>query len=126
MPPNASAEDPRATAKGSVELPFPLEVRGVAGHMHLRGRSIRVDATGPYDDSAEQCLLDIPRGEFGHQEAYWLTQGVRVGKASVTCTWDNRAQAQPTVNGRQRKTKELRWGEGTDDEMCLAFLYATL
>jgi mono/diheme cytochrome c family protein len=125
VPPNVGAEDPRAQAHAEVELPFPLEVRGVAGHMHLRGKAIRVDAT-PSDDSGAQCLLDIPRWEFGHQEAYWLADPIRVSKAGVSCAWDNRQQAQPSVNGRQRKTKELRWGEGTDDEMCLAFLYATL
>ena len=34
--------------------------------------------------------------------------------------------AQPIVNGKRKPARELRWGEGTDDEMCLAFLYATL
>jgi hypothetical protein len=124
VPPGAGPDDPRARARGQIELPFPLTVLGAAGHMHLRGRSIRVDAVR--EGAPDECLLDIPRWEFGHQEAYWLERGVRIDRAAVTCTWDNRPEAQPVVNGKRRKTKELRWGEGTEDEMCLAFLYATL
>jgi hypothetical protein len=130
VPPNAGPEDPRATAHAEISLPFPLEVRGVAPHMHLRGRSIHVEATPARAEASDQdpaaCLLDVPRWDFHHQEGYWLEKGVRVGKASVTCRWDNRAEAQPVVNGKRKPVRELRWGEGTDDEMCLAFLYATL
>jgi len=49
-----------------------------------------------------------------------------VSKAALTCRWDNSPGAQPIVNGKRRPSRDLRWGEGTDDEMCLAFLYATL
>ena len=123
VPPGAGPDDPRATAGAEVPLPFPLEVRGVAAHMHLRGSSIRVDAVS---DGGRACLLDVPRWDFHHQEGYWLKEGVRVGKAAVTCRWDNRAAAQPVTSGKRKAPRELRWGEGTDDEMCLAFLYATL
>ncbi|MDF2691819.1 MAG: hypothetical protein K0S65_202 [Labilithrix sp.] len=128
VPANAGPDDPRATARAEVPLPFPLEVRGVAPHMHLRGRSIRVEAL-PDDSEAKapaSCLLDVPRWDFHHQEGYWLEHGTRVSRAAVTCRWDNRANAQPVTNGKRKPPHELRWGEGTDDEMCLAFLYATL
>ena len=128
VPPNVGPDDARATAHAEIPLPFPLEVRGVAPHMHLRGRSIRVEALPASSDDKDPaaCLLDVPRWDFHHQEGYWLEKGVRVGKASVTCRWDNRTSAQPVVNGKRKPARELRWGEGTDDEMCLAFLYATL
>jgi hypothetical protein len=113
VPAGAGADDPRATARAEVTLPFALTVRGVAPHMHLRGRTIRVE-TGE-DDTASSCLLDVPHWDFHHQEGYWLEQPRRVAKAAVTCTWDNKTG-----------TRELRWGEGTNDEMCLAFLYGTL
>jgi len=111
IPPGVGPDDPRATARAEIALPLPLEIRGVAAHMHLRGRSIKVAA----DDGA--CLLDIPRWDFNHQEGYWLERGVRVSRARIQCTWDNR---------RQKNKRTLRWGEGTEDEMCLAFLYATI
>lgn len=124
VPAGAGPDDPRATARAEIDMPFPLTVLGVAPHMHLRGRSARVEALGP--SASSTCLLDVPRWDFHHQEAYWLAQGVRIDRASLTCKWDNRAESQPLGNGRRRPTKELRWGEGTDDEMCLAFLYTTL
>ncbi|MBX3232783.1 MAG: hypothetical protein KIT84_43680 [Labilithrix sp.] len=124
VPKDAPATDPRATAHAEFPLPLSLEVLGVAPHMHLRGKSIRVESTG--DGAESTCLLDVPRWDFHHQEGYWLTEGVRVGKAALTCRWDNSPGAQPIVNGKRKPSRELRWGEGTDDEMCLAFLYATL
>ncbi|MBS2011309.1 MAG: hypothetical protein JST00_00240 [Deltaproteobacteria bacterium] len=126
VPPGVGPEDPRATAHAEVGLPLPLTVLGVAPHMHLRGRSAKIEAihTEANDSS---CLLDVPRWDFHHQEAYWLSEGVRVDRAALTCTWDNREAAQPLVTStRRRPTRELHWGEGTDDEMCLAFLYTTL
>ncbi len=112
VPPNVGPDDPRASTHADVELPLPLTVLGVAPHMHLRGKEIKVEAIG----SDPSCLLDVPRWDFHHQEAYWLAEGKRVSRARVSCTWDN----------RKKPSKELRWGEGTNDEMCLAFLYATL
>lgn len=126
VPRDAGPDDPRAVARTEVSLPLPLEVHGVAPHMHLRGKSIRVEKLSASDDDTKQCLLDVPRWDFHHQEGYWLDKGVRVSKAAVTCRWDNRAGAQPIRNGKRSPSRELRWGEGTDDEMCLAFLYATL
>lgn len=123
VPPNVGPDDPRSTARGEVALPLSLDVRGIAPHMHWRGRSIRVDVV---EGDRAGCLLDVPRWDFHHQEGYWLDNGTRVRKASVTCRWDNRASAQPVVRGKRKPARELRWGEGTDDEMCLAFLYAML
>lgn len=123
VPKNAPATDPHATAKADIQLPLPLEVRGVAPHMHLRGQSIQVTAT---DEGNSQCLLNVPRWDFHHQEGYWLEKSVSVSRATLTCRWDNSPNAQPVVNGKRKPSHELHWGEGTDDEMCLAFLYATL
>jgi hypothetical protein len=123
VPPGVGPDDPRARASAEVALPLPLEILGVAPHMHLRGRTIKVEALR--DDELSQCLLDVPRWDFRHQEAYWLGNGVRASRASVTCAWDNRASAQPVASGKRKSPRELHWGEGTDDEMCLAFLYAS-
>lgn len=124
VPAGAGPDDPRTTARAEIGLPFPLTVLGVAPHMHLRGRSARIEALDVTDPAA--CLLEVPRWDFHHQEAYWLEKGIRVSRAALTCKWDNRPEAQPLTGGRRRPVKELRWGEGTDDEMCLAFLYTTL
>ncbi len=123
VPGGAGPDDPRARARAEIAMPFPLTVLGIAPHMHLRGRSARVEALD--DQGGASCLLDVPRWDFHHQEAYWLEKGARISRAALTCNWDNREASQPLTNGRRRPTKELRWGEGTDDEMCLAFLYTT-
>ena len=124
VPSGVGPDDPRATARAEIGMPFPLTVLGIAPHMHLRGRSARVEALD--DQNGASCLLEVPRWDFHHQEAYWLEKGVRISRAALTCNWDNREASQPLTNGRRRPVKELRWGEGTDDEMCLAFLYTTL
>lgn len=118
VPVGAGPSDPRATVKRTVDLPFPLRVLGVAPHMHLRGRSIRVEGEGL--DGAPSCFVDVPRWDFHHQEAYWLKSGTRTSRATLSCTWDN----SKTIG--KKPPHELRWGEGTDDEMCLAFLFASL
>jgi len=41
----------------------------------------------------------------------------------VRCTFDNSAAAQPVVGGEQRAPRAVGWGDGTYDEMCLAFAF---
>ncbi|MEN9798349.1 MAG: hypothetical protein RL653_2045 [Pseudomonadota bacterium] len=93
-------------------LGLPLYVWGVFPHMHQMGKSISV-----YDEADSQCLVDIPRWDFHWQQGYMFKQPMEVSptqKVRLRCTWDN-----PT-------DREVTWGENTNDEMCLAFLYLTL
>jgi hypothetical protein len=110
IPPNAMGFTPAGHPK-----PFPntlgadLKVWGALPHMHTRGKRIAV--TGP-----SGCYVDIPQWDFHWQQQYFFSTPQEVKqneKVFLTCTWDN-----PT-------TKYVRWGESTDDEMCLAYLYAT-
>lgn len=106
IPPNSSD----ITASRSVAS-IPGTLWGVLPHMHVRGKSTRVDY-------GSTCVIDIPRWQFGWQQFYFLaaptgfplTAGTNV---KVSCTWDN-----PTA-------KTVRWGEGTDDEMCITYFYVT-
>lgn len=127
VPPGAGPDDPRAKAWGVTYLPSRFTVLGVVPHMHLRGRSMRLEAIDePNGKTMLSCLLDVPRWDFHHQEAYWLQQGVPLRRAVQVCKWDNRDEAQPLANGHRRPAKTLEWGLGTDDEMCLAYLYTVL
>ena len=93
----------------------PLTVYGVAGHMHVRGRDIRVVVDPGTPD--ERTLLHIPAWNFHWQDAYYLRQPVRVetGHAiGVRCRFEN------TGN------RYVLWGEGTQDEMCLGVLQVAL
>jgi hypothetical protein len=96
----------------------PTTIHGVAGHMHLLGRSIRIELNPGTDDA--QVLLDIPRWDFHWQNAYVLEEPVTVGagdRVRVTCRHD--------VALREGAPRYVVWGEGTTDEMCLGILQVT-
>ncbi len=97
----------------------------IAGHMHLLGTSIRVEVERA--GGGRECLLDIPRWDFNWQQFYRLPADelvrVRPGDAlRLTCVYDNSAGNQPVVNGEQLPPRDVRWGEGTLDEMCLSYV----
>lgn len=127
VPPGVGPTDPQAVVRAQRTLPFRLRVHGVAPHMHLRGASVTVTGDDGSDAGAGPgaCLLDIPRWDFHHQQAYWFAKPRVLSSAALTCRYDNRAEAQPESLGQRPAPHTLKWGEGTDDEMCLAFLYAT-
>ena len=95
----------------AVSFPFPAGalLYGMGPHMHTRGRTITVDADNT-------CLVRVPSWDFNWQQLYQfqtpllLKAGTRL---KLTCTWDNASD------------KTVRWGEGTEDEMCLNYFYLT-
>ena len=67
----------------------------------------------------EQCLADVPRYDFGYQQFFFYQDPIVVppgpgGTFTISCTYDTRGETQTT-----------HWGEGTNDEMCIAALYVT-
>ncbi|MBZ9752865.1 hypothetical protein K7W42_18655 [Deinococcus sp. HMF7604] len=87
---------------------------GVTLHLHTRGQaaSLVLNAGTP----EEQVLLDISRWDFHWQGVYWYEAPIALKKGDVlrvSCTWDNTRDTQP---------KYIVWGEGSQDEMCLAGL----
>jgi hypothetical protein len=102
----------------------PATVRGVAGHMHLLGRSIKVEVN-PGTDRAE-TILDIPVWDFDNQAAkpvppYRLRAGDTV---KVTCRHVQWLRDElPAFEGQP--DRYVVWGEGTTDEMCLGILQVT-
>ncbi len=96
-----------------------MVVHGVAGHMHLLGRSITV-AANPGTSKAK-TLLDVPVYNFDDQGARQLAKPVTVRSGDtlrVTCTHDAALRSQiPAL--KLLKPRYVVWGEGTSDEMCL-------
>jgi hypothetical protein len=89
-------------------------VHSVLLHMHTRGTQIALFS----EDSAENraALVAIPRWDFDWQNEYVLERPRLIAadeKLGVECHWDN------TQSG------DAQWGEGTNDEMCISFVYAT-
>lgn len=104
----------------------PLSIRGVSVHMHqlgIRGTLSILRANGTCE-----CLLDVPRWDFSWQRSYLLTRarplypGDRLG---IECHWDNSADNQPIRDDRRQPPRDLSWGGGTSDEMCLGAAFVT-
>lgn len=121
-----AAGDPEASQSIVVPVSLALDylklkeavITSVTPHMHLLGTSIVTSL-----DS--QPLVDIPRWDFHWQQAYMLETPV-VARGNqllmLTCQYDNSYANQPVVGGQKQMPREVTWGEGTLDEMCLSFL----
>jgi hypothetical protein len=103
----------------------PTTIHSVAGHMHLLGRSIRVELNPGTPRS--QVLLDIPRWDFHWQAAYVLARPVRARAGDVlrvTCRHDA-SRRRGLTPAAARTPRYTLWGEGTTDEMCLGLVQVT-
>jgi hypothetical protein len=109
-----------------VEIPIStrpgMELVGTSPHMHLRGKSQRLELIRA--DDSETCLVEIPRWDFEWQRGYAFRQGAAIAlspgdRFRLTCVYDNSASNQPLVDGQPIEPREVRWGDGTLDEMCL-------
>ncbi len=102
----------------------PETVRGVAGHMHLLGKSIKVE-TNPGTPRA-RTILDIPVWDFDDQGSRAI-KPVKLkpfDTVRVTCRHGQGLRDRlPAFEGTTEKY--VMWGEGTTDEMCLAMLQVT-
>ena len=90
-------------------------VWGVFPHMHTLGKRLRVEL----DHAGQnQCVTDVPRWDFNWQQGYFYDhRPLVVGGGDmlrIECVHDTTSRGTPTT-----------WGEGTDDEMCLAFIYVS-
>ena len=116
---------PSNTSKCDRNVTRPTTFHVVGGHMHLLGKSIRVELN-PGTDHA-RVLLDIPRWDFHWQGAYSLKEPVEAKPGDVlrvTCRYDPSLRHHG-AHGIPKTPRYVLWGEGTTDEMCLAVLQAT-
>ncbi len=109
---------------GDFSASEPLLLHAAALHMHELGTkaSLRLNR----EENA--CVLDIPTWDFHWQSVFNLAEPMRVESSDqlrITCHWDNTAENQPVVDGERLPPKDVAWGEGTRDEMCLGILYVT-
>lgn len=129
---NIPAGDPNVVEESTVSLGQLNGLRrtiGVFPHMHTLGTSIRLDVA--HSDGSSQCLVDIPDWNFAWQQAYFFDEAEKVlirndDELKLRCTFDNSPAHQQSVNGVLQEPRQVGWGEGTHDEMCLVYLYVTL
>jgi copper type II ascorbate-dependent monooxygenase-like protein len=97
-------------------------IYAVAGHMHLLGRSIKIELN-PGTPSA-RTLLDIPTYNFDDQAIHPLATPLAVKRGDtlrVTCTHDaGLRKLLPQL--RTLPPRYVVWGDGTSDEMCLGLV----
>jgi hypothetical protein len=107
------------------EITAPETIRGVAGHMHLLGKSITVEVNA--GTARARTLLDIPVWDFDNQHS--RPTGVvhleRGDTVTVTCTHRQDLRDRLPAFETQRQDRYVVWGDGTTDEMCLAILLVT-
>lgn len=87
-------------------------------HMHLLGTRITTWLN-------DELILDLPRWNFHWQGAYqFVTPYTASGSDlfKLECHYDNSAANQPMIDGVQAPPRNVTWGEGTRDEMCLNYL----
>jgi hypothetical protein len=105
-------------------LSEPMTIMGVAGHMHLLGRSIRIEVN-PGTDRA-RTVLDIPVWDFDDQGSRPIDPVALqpFDTVKVTCRHVQWLRDElPSFEGQP--DRYVVWGEGTTDEMCLGLLQVT-
>jgi hypothetical protein len=103
----------------------PTTIRAVAGHMHLLGRSIKIEVN-PGTPSA-RTILDIKPWNFDDQGARPIDpiQLQPFDTVKVTCKHAQWLRDADPAFETQREDRYVVWGEGTTDEMCLGILTVT-
>ena len=95
-------------------------------HMHLLGKKIRLSVQRA--DGSNTCVEDVQDWDFNWQGSVDLVEPVRFDpgdQVRADCEWDNTPERQPVVDGQRIEPRDVIWGEGTTDEMCLGLLYVS-
>jgi mono/diheme cytochrome c family protein len=111
-------------ASWTVPPSWNLHAIAVTPHMHLLGREMTVTATMP--DGSTRPLIRIDDWDFHWQGTYNFARPVPLPggtRIDVEAVYDNSA-ANP--RNPSRPPRDVAWGEGTTDEMCIAFLRITV
>jgi hypothetical protein len=120
--PGESAKE--VTAEFLVPPFFEAHALQVAPHMHLLGREIKLEKISMSGD--RDSLIYIRDWDFNWQGFYEYEEPVPLrfpDRVKLTCLFDNSIDNPRNPNN---PPKAVGWGEGTEDEMCLAFLGVTL
>ena len=116
----------RHTVTASFTTPPLLSTRAISifPHMHLLGREMRVDAV--YSDGTRRPMVYIDDWDFNWQAIYYYQKPVSLPpltRIEVTAVYDN---SPSNPNNPNPTPRDVRWGDQTTDEMCVAFVGITL
>lgn len=105
-------------------VPIDASVFAVAPHMHLIGKSTKVWAMTPANDSIP--LISIPHWDFHWQMAYTFPTLLKIPQGTQLrseVTYDNTSANEHNPSD---PPKDVRQGEATTDEMILTFFFYTI
>lgn len=114
------AGDSRYPVTSTFVTPIDLEVIGIAPHMHLLGREMKVTATLP--DGQIKPLVWIKDWDFNWQGRYQYQAPVLLPKGTkieLQAIYDN---SSGNPKNPHSPPQVVHWGENTTDEMCIAFI----
>jgi hypothetical protein len=103
-----------SSATESYTEPIHFKAHGAIPHMHMLGRTLRVEAEAAGET---RCLVNVDRWDFHWQNAWWYERPLEledVRQLSIRCGFDTRS-----------RSETVTWGDNTSDEMCISFFYAT-
>jgi hypothetical protein len=110
--------------KGFVTLPRDVDLIGITPHAHYLATDMKIDAHLP--DGTTKALIWIKdwdfnwQGQYSYKEAVHLPEGTRIELEYVY----NNSEANP--HNPSHPALPVKYGEGTRDEMTLAFLGVAL
>ncbi len=117
---------PGPTQSCDTAVPFKMTVYAGRGHMHLLGKSMKVELN-PGTPKA-QTLLDVPQFDFDNQQRVAEPKPVVIGPGDVvrvTCTWDASLRSKlPQLKGLP--PRYVVYGDGSSDEMCIGLMAVTI
>lgn len=102
---------------------FESKVVNVFPHMHLLGKEIKAEVVSL--NGSTSPLIYIDNWDFNWQGPYTYNEAVQLRplqRVRLSCTYDN---SSGNPRNPSNPVREVRWGEGTEDEMCLVFLGVT-
>lgn len=115
--------------------PMPdLKVLGTGAHMHYVGTDLKLDiehALLKEGETHSECMLQTPHWDFNWQRGYAYDTAIATApewrpndKLKIRCTYDNSASNRAVLRALAEQglaaPRDVRLGEQTLDEMCLA------
>jgi hypothetical protein len=91
-----------------------LYITSLTPHMHLRGKSMRLEVT--YPDGRVETLLNVPAYDFNWQITYRTKKPIFIPKGTrlkIDARFDN----SPNNRANPDPTKIIRWGSASEVEM---------
>ncbi len=111
--------DPAFRSNSSATFTSEVKLISMQPHMHLRGKSFRIDAL--YPDGRGDVLLNVPRYDFNWQTTYFFSQPLTLPAGTrLDCVahFDN----SPNNRYNPDPSETIRWGDQSWEEMAIGFL----